>query len=293
MNTHIEKSILTSEQRIPGKGFLEKTYSLEPFYLRIKKDDLNEMNNSQIKDLHLQIVDDYRKKGRDISHREIVMQEYLLGSGPENENDKSTQDIDEVKYLENCRAWITEQIEHEKDAYDQITGLAFYDHKIRARIIQNIKARELRGEETPNIYVILSDVNMLKKLNTDYGKVEANKVLEIIGESLKRGIEDTEFSSTTNIYAGRMRATGDEMIVVIIGDEIGAKELLKKYDNSPEPTTYLRNVTLNRMKEVKASFRSCGISSSNYSDTEADILDKMIIQAEREVDKLGHERKNV
>ncbi len=273
------------ERRIPGIQLLRQSKSLPPPEVGLNSEMIDQMELGSIKSLYMRLVDSSRSDGVNINDEEVIMREYLEGIIPEQ------------SYINHAISWVRQRLDLLKKLYDETTGLAFFGEELRTRVMKSIIDKQRKGSGLPIFNVIVLDLDHLKARNITYGKKQADRTLEMAGEIIRKTIDATSFSGKAEVFAGRKKETGDEFVVVILGDEEGFNNLLMRVQNYSWPSVYLKNPHSNGLDSITVSLRSSGTSSTNFNidkDT-GEVLNEMISFAEKEVDKTGHERnkKNV
>jgi GGDEF domain-containing protein len=274
----------TSEQLSPlrapiGATLLEKSHSIPPAFIATPLKDVESMEMGEIKNLYAKIVDERRKQGLDVGNEELMMSAFIQG------------EIEEPSYILQASTYITQFIENESKLFDSLSGLAFYTTEMRARVINAFSRMRAKGE-VPSASFVVGDINRLKKMNIMYSKQQANRAIEVIGDVLRTVIEEELFSPDAEIFLGRMKQTGDEFIIIILGDDEAAKKITKRLKQRKWPTVPMRNQKTTRMDAVPVSLR---IQEETIDNVLPDqdfgvLLNETIEKAEKEVDLTGHTR---
>jgi len=118
--------------------------------------------------------------------------------------------IDEVNITDNMYYVITAVLEYpkcencRKALTDAVTGL--YNRNYWEQIISDVTLRP----RTQNFSLILIDVDNLKEINDTYGHIAGDKVIEIVGQAIKKCIRKED--------AG-LRYGGDEFIILLFNQD--------------------------------------------------------------------------
>lgn len=281
--------------RVSGFTLLQKSFSIRPRALARPPEEITRLKPGEIKDLYLQIVDyERRKKGPEsVIQEERVIQEYLEGNSTVAEDVEFGSDLDEERYLESAKGYIRRVLDSEKGQYDSVSGLAFYTDEMRNKIVKSLlRQRRIYGG-IPQYKVIVTDVNHLHEINQTYGPEQGDRVLAAVGDGIKDGVGNLSFDNDSEVFAGRMKGTGDTFIVVVLGGENGEKkveDVIKDYPYNAWNADVLRTGT----PEVLTPSVRIDVMNSLDMDTDMDLggmLDAMVKQAQTQVDTGGHERK--